>query len=65
MRIEAYAMAHANWIGRFGLPTHDEVALLRACYVLPKTTAVEWTVISAHFTAAIAERKAAGLLAAE
>ncbi|MBG0797171.1 hypothetical protein IYX23_05650 [Methylocystis sp. L43] len=69
MRVEAYAIAHANWIRRFGLPTHDEVALMRACYVLPKTTAAEWTVISAHFTAAIAERKAstvdAGLLAAE
>jgi hypothetical protein len=58
MRVEAYAMAHANWIRRYGIPIHDEVAVLRACYAVPTTTTAEWAVISAYFSEAIRERKA-------
>jgi hypothetical protein len=58
MRVEAYAIAHANWVQRFGLPTHDDVALMRACYCQRTTTAAEWAIIAAHFTEAIRERKA-------
>jgi hypothetical protein len=58
IRVEAYAIAHANWVRRHGLPTHDDVALMRACYCLPKTTAADWMIISGHFTEAIVERKA-------
>lgn len=58
MRVEAYAIAHANWVRRFGLPTREDVALMRACHLLPTTTAAEWAIISDHFTEAIRERKA-------
>lgn len=59
MRVDAYAIAHANWVRRFGLPTHDAIALMRVCYLLPTTTVEEWAIISAHFTEAIGERKVA------
>ena len=44
-RVTAYAMAHWNWMARYGLPTHSEAGLLRACYGLGETTAAEWSVI--------------------
>ncbi|MGD9656901.1 MAG: hypothetical protein AB7U61_04550 [Methylocystis sp.] len=65
MRVEAYAMAHANWVRRYGLPTRSEVALLRACYCLPTTSAAEWAIVSAAFTEAIRERRRAATVTAE
>jgi hypothetical protein len=43
-RVEAYALVHANWLRRYGLPTRDEV---RACYGLT-TNADERAVIEAQ-----------------
>jgi hypothetical protein len=38
-------VVHRNWITRYGLPTHAEAGILRACYGLGETTAAEWSVI--------------------
>ncbi len=35
LRVEAYAIAHANWIRRFGLPTNAEVATLPRLSAMP------------------------------
>jgi hypothetical protein len=43
--VEAYAIARAAWIKRFGLPRHEEDSVLRACYALAETTADEWAII--------------------
>jgi hypothetical protein len=43
--VTAYAIAYRNWIARYGLPTHEEAGILRACYQLGETTAAEWSVI--------------------
>lgn len=47
-QVIAYAVAHAAWIARYGLPTHAEAGLLRACYRLGETTAAEWAVIERY-----------------
>jgi hypothetical protein len=43
--VEAYGIARAAWIRRFGLPAHEEDAVLRACYSIGDTTAGEWAMI--------------------
>lgn len=47
-QIVAYAVAHRSWIARFGLPTHIEADILRACYGVGDMTADEWSVIAGY-----------------
>jgi hypothetical protein len=47
-QITAYARAHQSWIKKFGVPTHEEAALLRRCYGIGVTTPDEWAVIAKH-----------------
>jgi hypothetical protein len=59
-QVVAYAMAHAAWIAKYGLPTPAEVAVLRACYGVSVATlaqristgrliaAEEWAIIACH-----------------
>jgi hypothetical protein len=44
-RVIAYAMAHAQWILNWDIPSYAEVATMRICYGLPTTSAVEWDLI--------------------
>jgi hypothetical protein len=41
-QVAAYAVAHRSWAARFGLPTHIEADILRACNGIGDTTADEW-----------------------
>jgi hypothetical protein len=43
--VEAYGIARASWMRRFGLPTHAEDNLLRACYSIGDTSADEWAML--------------------
>jgi hypothetical protein len=46
-QVAAYAVAR-SWTARFGLPTHIEADILRACNGIGDTTADEWAVIQGY-----------------
>jgi hypothetical protein len=60
-RVTAYAMAHAGWIAKYGLPTHEEANILRQCYALGDTSADEWAVIQHHIRPSAGKQPEAGL----
>lgn len=59
-QVIAYAMVHAGWIAKYGMPTQAEIAVLRSCYGIPVaalaqrvragrlTAADEWAIIDRY-----------------